>query len=187
VAPPFDIVAASRLLQLATFGATKSEIGRTETMGAAAWVDEQLAMPRGQSHIEWLREKGYDDVAFLNSRAPANYTIWHAFLSRPDQLRQRMVYALSQIIVVAVPGVLGSWAHFSAAYYLDILDEHAFGSFRSLLEAVTLSPAMGTYLSMRGSRKADLATGRLPIATGTVALPAEDPGQPPSRSVTMRG
>jgi uncharacterized protein (DUF1800 family) len=151
------------MLQLASFGATKSEIGRAETMGAAAWVDEQLAMPRGQTYLDWLRAQGYDADEFRNTRVAVNYAIWRAFLSRPDQLRQRMVYALSQILVVSIPGVVTApWVNFGVANYLDILDEHAFGSFRSLLEAVTLSPAMGSYLSMRGSQKADLATGRLP-------------------------
>jgi uncharacterized protein (DUF1800 family) len=159
--PPFDAAAASRLLGQATFGATKAEIQRTRTIGAAAWVDEQLAMPRGQGHVAWLREQGYEAAEFADNRLPANYTLWRAFLSRPDQLRQRMVYALSQILVVSIPGIGTPWPHFGAAYFLDVLDEHAFGSFRALLEAVTLSPAMGTYLSMRGSQRAD-ASGRQP-------------------------
>jgi uncharacterized protein (DUF1800 family) len=159
--PPFDLVAASRFLQLGTFGATKTEIQRAEAMGAAAWIDEQIAMPRGRSHVEWLRDQGYEDPAFQNTRNQANFSIWRAFLSRPDQLRQRMVYALSQILVVAIPSVTTPWPLFGSAHYLDVLDEYAFGSFRALIEAVTLSPAMGTYLSMRGSRKAD-TSGRQP-------------------------
>jgi uncharacterized protein (DUF1800 family) len=160
-APPFGLAAASRLLAQASFGATKGEIVRAQSMGAAAWIDEQLAMPRAQGHVAWLRAQGYDDVAFQNSSTAANYTAWRAFLSRPDQLRQRMVYALSQILVVAIPNVTTPWPAFGSAYYLDVLDEHAFGSFRALLDAVTLSPAMGVYLSMRGSQRAD-SSGRQP-------------------------
>jgi len=41
------------------------------------------------------------------------------------------------------------------ASYNDTLAQHAFGSFRELLEAVTLHPAMGVYLSMLGNQKPD--------------------------------
>jgi uncharacterized protein (DUF1800 family) len=157
----FDLMAASRLLGQASFGASKAEIVRAQAMGASAWVDEQLAMPRGQGHVDWLRVQGYQSSAFSTVNTHANYAIWRAFLTRTDQLRQRMVYALSQIMVVAIPGITTPWPAFGAARFLDILDEHAFGRFRALLEAVTLSPAMGVYLSMRGSQKAD-ATGRQP-------------------------
>lgn len=158
---PFDLAAASRLLGQASFGATRTEVARTQAMGASAWVDEQLAMPRGQTMVEWLRAQGYEASSFATANTHANYAIWRSFLTRSDQLRQRMVYALSQIMVVSIPGITTPWPAFAAARFLDILDEHAFGRFRALLEAVTLSPAMGVYLSMRGSQKAD-ATGRQP-------------------------
>ena len=44
----------------------------------------------------------------------------------------------------------------------DLLNRHAFGNFRSLLEEIALSPAMGIYLSHMRNRKEDAATGRLP-------------------------
>jgi uncharacterized protein (DUF1800 family) len=158
---PFELADASRLLGQAGFGATRAEIVRTRAMGAAAWIDEQIAMPRGPSHVDWLKERGFDAASFSSSRLQVNHTLWRAFLTRPDQLRQRMVYALSQVLVVGINGVNTPWPNFAVAYYVDLLDTHALGSFRALLEAVTLSPAMGAYLSMRGSRKAD-ASGRQP-------------------------
>jgi uncharacterized protein (DUF1800 family) len=158
----FTAADASRLLAQASFGADRTEIERTRTLGAAAWIDEQLAMPRSQGHVDWLNAQGYNLYPdFQFARAPMDYTVWRKFLSAPDQLRQRMVFALSQIMVIAVEGIGGRWPAFGAAYYLDLLDEHAFGNFRNLLDAVTLSPAMGNYLSMRGSRRAD-ASGRQP-------------------------
>lgn len=152
---------ASRLLAQASFGANRAEIDRVRGLGVAGWLDEQFALPLGPSHVEWLRAQGFEASSFANSRAPLDYSIWRKFLSSPDGLRQRMVYALTQMMVVAVEGVGGRWPAFAAAYYLDLLEVHAFGNFRDLLEAVTLSPAMGNYLSMRGSRKAD-ASGRQP-------------------------
>ena len=152
---------ASRFLAQASFGANRAEIDRMRSLGVAAWLDEQFAQPLGQSHVEWLRAQGFEASTFVNARAPIDYSIWRKFLSSSDPLRQRMVYALTQIMVVAVEGVGGRWPAFAAAHYLDLLETHAFGNFRNLLEAVTLSPAMGNYLSMRGSRKAD-SSGRQP-------------------------
>ncbi|MCS6947360.1 MAG: DUF1800 domain-containing protein, partial [Steroidobacteraceae bacterium] len=41
------------------------------------------------------------------------------------------------------------------AHYYDLLLEHAFGNYRTLMETLTLSPAMGYYLSMLGNEKPD--------------------------------
>ncbi len=152
---------ASRLLAQASFGANRAEVDRARSLGAAAWLDEQFALPRSPGHVDWLRAQGFEASTFDNARAPIDYSIWRKFLSSPDQLRQRMVYALSQILVIAIEGVGGRWPAFAAGHCLDLLETNAFGNFRDLLEAVTLSPAMGNFLSMRGSRKADSA-GRQP-------------------------
>ncbi len=79
-----------------------------------------------------------------------------------DQLRQRVAYALSQLLVTSdsVP-VLASRGEALAAYY-DLLVQHAFGNYRRLLGEVARSPAMGVYLSHQGNRKADPATGARP-------------------------
>ena len=152
---------AARLLAQGSFGADRAEVDRVKAMGVSAWLDEQFAAPRSQSHVDWLREQGYGVEASQFTRAPLDYSVWRKFLSSPDQLRQRMVYALSQIMVVAIEGITGAYPAFAAGYYLDVLEANAFGNYRQLLEQVTLSPAMGTYLSMRGSRRAD-ASGRQP-------------------------
>jgi uncharacterized protein (DUF1800 family) len=158
----FTTAEASRLLAQASFGADRAEVDRARGLGAAGWIDDQLALPRSQSHVDWLTAQGfnlYPDFQF--SRSATDYTVWRKFLSSPDQLRQRVVFALSQILVIGVDGISSRWPAFQAAYYLDLLEQHAFGNFRALLEAVTLSPAMGNYLSMRGSRRAD-TSGRQP-------------------------
>ncbi len=148
-------VESSRLMAQATFGADHAEIDRVAVMGTSAWLDEQFALPRTQSHVDWLRAQGVEVFDNRFSSGQIDYTLWRKFLSSPDQLRQRMVYALSQIFVVSTDAMDGYWPQFSLSSYVDILETHAFGNFRNLLEAVTLSPAMGDYLSMRGSRKAE--------------------------------
>jgi uncharacterized protein (DUF1800 family) len=146
---------SSRLMAQATFGADRVEIDRAAAMGTSAWLDEQFSLPRTQSHVDWLRAQGVEVFENRFSSGQIDYTLWRKFLSSPDQLRQRMVYALSQIFVVSTDAMDGYWPQFSLASYVDLLETHAFGNFRNLLEAVTLSPAMGDYLSMRGSRKAE--------------------------------
>jgi uncharacterized protein (DUF1800 family) len=85
------------------------------------------------------------------------YRWWRNAVVGPDQLRQRMAWALAQIFVVSdVGGALGNDPIGLAEYY-DLLVRNALGDYRQLLEDVTLSPAMGRYLSMLGNEKADEA------------------------------
>ncbi|MEW8028243.1 MAG: DUF1800 family protein [Candidatus Thiodiazotropha sp.] len=79
-----------------------------------------------------------------------------------DQLRQRVAYALSQLLVTSdsVP-ILKSRGEALAAYY-DLLAEHAFGNYRTLLGDIARSPTMGVYLSHQGNSKANPSTGSRP-------------------------
>jgi uncharacterized protein (DUF1800 family) len=158
---PINLPGAARFLAQSTFGAGRAEISRTQQMGVNAWLDEQFAMPFGMSHVQWLKSKGYDNASLIFNPSAFDYTVWRAFLSSPDQLRQRVVFALSQILVVSITGVNSAWTPFSVGNYLDVLGANAFGNFRSLLEQVALTPAMGDFLNMRGNRKAD-SSGRVP-------------------------
>jgi len=99
--------------------------------------------------------------------APTRITdavIWQTYITAPDQLRKRVGYSLSQILVTSMDGFSsGSGGNgLLGAGYLDVLEKHAFGNYRDLLKEVTLNPAMGYYLSMKGNQKADPATGRVP-------------------------
>jgi uncharacterized protein (DUF1800 family) len=87
---------------------------------------------------------------------------WERALHAPDQLRQRMAFALSEIMVVSDDnGTLeGNWDTMIGFY--DMLLEHAFGNYRDLLLGVSMHPAMGVYLSHMGNQKADPETGRFP-------------------------
>ncbi len=67
-----------------------------------------------------------------------------------DQLRQRVAFALSQLIVASDLEV-----HTTAglAAFNQILLDGAFGNYRDMLKAVTLNPYMGGYLDMANSSK----------------------------------
>jgi uncharacterized protein (DUF1800 family) len=133
-----------------------------QAAGYSAWIDAQFATPRSQSHWDWLTANGYGAEAFRNNAQGLDQTLWRKFIAAPDMLRQRVVLALSEILVVSVLGVSTSFRQFAIANYVDLLDEYAFGNFRALLEQVTLSTAMGYYLTFRGNAKANATTGSQP-------------------------
>ncbi len=113
--------------------------------------------------MAWLQSKGYDAVDLVNTQAGSNNMLWRKLISSPDVLRQRVTLALTEIIVVSISGIAAtSFKSFSAAAFMDILEAQAFGNYRTLLEQVSTSTAMGAYLSFRGNRKADPATGSQP-------------------------
>ncbi|MFY7857907.1 MAG: DUF1800 domain-containing protein, partial [Rubrivivax sp.] len=87
---------------------------------------------------------------------------WTQAVAGPDQLRQRVSFALSQIFVISmVEPSVGDQPR-AAAAWLDMLDQHAFGRYRNLIEDVSRHPLMGTYLSHLRNQKADPRTGRVP-------------------------
>jgi uncharacterized protein (DUF1800 family) len=159
---------AARLLTQATFGPKKSEIDALTGGSIDAWITAQMAKP-ATSHRTAIQ---YDRNTFGGSGSFTNWNATHpqnrqsawmkTALTADDQLRQRVAFALSQILVVS-DVALGddNQAEPLAAYY-DILVNGAFGNFRTLLENVTLSPMMGLYLSSLRNAKADPATGQTP-------------------------
>ena len=160
-APP-TAAEASRLLGQAAFAATDAQIARVQSLGYAGWLDEQFATARTQGHYDWMVANGYAIADNINGFQGTDNTLWRKLISSPDALRQRMTLALSEIFVVSMAGLPVAWRSFVAASYVDVLEANAFGTYRALLEAVTLSPAMGVYLNMRGNQKEDPATGREP-------------------------
>ncbi len=145
---------AARFLTQASFGPTATEIARVRQIGYKRWIDEQIAetptlvLP----HMQQLVVNG---VAAPTPQHRRNYWLWQAASGR-DQLRMRMAFALSEIFVVSDREVADSNATVNRiADYQDTLARGAFGSYRALLEKVTVHPAMGYFLSHVGNRKAD--------------------------------
>jgi uncharacterized protein (DUF1800 family) len=156
---------AARFLNQATFGATAADIKQVRQLGYAAWLDAQFNKPPTKHlpyvqkrRAEFLARSEGDDDGFQRPRQEA---WWQAALASPDQVRQRMAFALSEIMVISDVGVLES-EHEGVTNYYDLLVKHAFGNFRDLLEDVTLSPMMGQYLSMARNQKPNPNTGSEP-------------------------
>ena len=170
------LMEASRFLSHAAMGYDAAEVERTASMGFEAWIDEQLNIapnyltPQMESIWEeiygwnidyYTREyqeqnpgapiteevlEDFDDEIFGPWAVDFHYAWWQNTILERDQLRQRMAYALSQILVISTQSSLQDDAVSFTGYY-DILTQHAFGNYRDLLYDVTLSPSMGIYLS----------------------------------------
>jgi uncharacterized protein (DUF1800 family) len=150
--PPVVISKAEafQFLNQASFGATEAEAQRVIDMGFAAWINEQLQRPPSLQ-LPYL--KSLPRPPFLFELQDDRVDIWFRnVVNGDDQLRQRVAFALSEIMVVSQVGALIDHTYALADYY-DVLARNAFGNYRDLIEDVTLHPAMGVYLSMLGNEK----------------------------------
>lgn len=166
---PVSKTDAYRFLNQSTFGATEAEATRLIALGDSSaaysrWIDAQIA--RDPSLLLPAVESAFPDPI------PQNFVVgslnavrleqWFANALRgDDQLRQRVAFALSEIFVVSQVGALLNLPNATASFH-DMLARNAFGNYRTLLEEVTLHPAMGVYLSMLGNQRAVSGTNLRP-------------------------
>jgi len=153
---------AARFLSQASPGASRDDILALQQMSYADWITAQLAMPQTQSHYNWLVANGYTSAANMSQIHGVDNTVWRKFMSSPDVLRQRVSMALAEIFVVGIDQLNEWWPQVGVATYLDNIEDSALGNFWTLLKNVTLSPAMGTYLTYMGSQLANLQFGTEP-------------------------
>ena len=142
---------AARFMRQATFGATRDSIDQLVAQGYSGWLNAQFAKPT-VSHVATVLA---DPNLVPNPWAVTMPSLWKQMFEGDDQLRQRVAFALSQIMVVSLNNNAVLDAPCGAAGFLDILNRNAFGNFRTLLRDVTLNPVMGEYLSMKESAKSD--------------------------------
>ncbi|MEO0417384.1 MAG: DUF1800 family protein [Pseudomonadota bacterium] len=161
-------LSTARFLTQATFGPKPRQVSSLTGTSASSWFARQLAMeptfvqPDFDDYLalaEEIEEQGEESGLMF---AAPSYVFWKQAIEAPDQLRLRMAFALSQILVVSdAGGEILSDVPESMVGYQDILRNHAFGNYRDLLEAITFNPAMGEWLTYMGNQKAD-ETGRVP-------------------------
>lgn len=160
---PADDAEAARFLDQATYGGRLADIAHLRAIGYDAWIDEQAAanISRQKPFLDWAALQGgvYQaeriEAFFIHAAQLADPSA--PMLTHDDQLRQRVVFALSEMMVVSDKNAALEEQPWALASYYDTLATHALGNYRELLEAVTLHPAMGLYLSMLGNRKVDTA------------------------------
>ncbi len=164
---PASDEAAARFLLQAQFSASPAEIARVRSIGYEAWLDEQLAVPEEITAWDWSLSKGLntiDENELFFAHGTYRYAVWYQLFNAPDAVRKRWALALSEVFVVSWRGIKDvlNWDSFAITQYWDLLNQHALGSYRSLLEDLTLCPAMGAFLGTRGNQREDPSTGRLP-------------------------
>ena len=167
-------VQASRFLMQSTFGPVPEEIEAVRQLGYAGWIDQQVAKPATylQPYIKEIRADG------AGQRADRTYNFneldkyihgnnvttpfARAAIGGEDQLRQRVAFALSQILVASRRDAMLEEKPEAMACYYDLLVRNALGNYRDVLQEMTFNPAMGWYLSHVGNQKGDPSIPRYP-------------------------
>ena len=153
------IFSAGRFLSQATMGPTPEMINELVANGNdfEGWIDAQFAIPSADLKptvysiwdeiVDYQVSQGENEEDLFGPYKPHFDYAWYETMMTSDyQLRHKVAYALSQILVVSDNSDLRDWAEALSGYY-DILQNHAFGNYRDLLEEVSYSTQMGYYLS----------------------------------------
>ena len=136
---------AARFLEQATFGPSPADLALVQQVGIDAWLQQQFALPASAI-----------PVPANNSSQDLQQWILHHYTVAPDQLRQRVAYTLSQVVVVSADKQVYADAMLP---WMRILRDHAFGSYRDLLLEVSKSSSMGKYLDLANSTKPGMNGG----------------------------
>ncbi|WP_255547900.1 DUF1800 domain-containing protein [Erythrobacter ani] len=162
--PENDAEAARFLLQ-SSFAVSTGAIEQVTTQGYEPWLDRQMASSNSQSAREFFSSRNFDQVnaeKHYNTAQTGDGMIWSQLMTGGSSVRKRAALALSEFFVVSLNSVDMTWRSPAIGEYWDILNRHAFGNYRDLIEDITLNPAMGVFLNTRGNKKADPRTGRVP-------------------------
>ena len=152
---------AARFLTQASFGATDASIAEVISLGYDRWLAAQFAAPQKshRAYLESIIDPGRSQQFYRDFVLDS---FWTQAITGADQLRQRVAFALSEIFVVSQVATPVNQRPRGLADYLDMLGREGFGNFRMLLEAVSLHPIMGLYLSHLRNQKEDPRSGREP-------------------------
>lgn len=168
--------AAARFLSQATFGNTYAEIQKVANQSIEKWLDDQLAMSnsfRIETYVQSLHQSMVDSLNFknnVNTNTLSNVGVsnWHfdaawfqGCMTAPDQLRWRVSFALSEILVTSRVSAFDGNPYALASYY-DVLLDNAFGNYRTLLDKITYHPAMGSYLTFLNNHATDVGKQTYP-------------------------
>ena len=141
---------AAKFLTQATFGASEAAIDQLVAQNnLCQWIEQQMQLPVSRT-LPFVQANSNGSL-----RTTRHHIWWQNAMQGDDQLRQRVAFALSQIFVISDRDYELGNSQYGVSHYYDMLAEHAFGSYRSLLEEVTLHPTMGVYLGMVRNQKAN--------------------------------
>jgi len=153
-----------RFIEQATFGVNAPLELRLRRVGYKIWLEEQMDESIYSAFVYpelALQQTTPSPTCDGDAQPPDNpqtcfrdrYTMYplqnwfykEALYNENQQLRRRVSWSLSQIFVVSGRTIVQPSRMLP---YVQTLDKHAFGNYRSLLREITLNPAMGTYLDM---------------------------------------
>ena len=161
--PTLDRADATRLLEQSTFGPTDALVAHVLAVGVQGWLAEQFAAPASRypafpyvppNPVAYCAASP-DRQCLRDSYSP--FLLQNAFfrnaIANPDQLRQRVGFALSQIFVIS--GIEGG---LNQPYGMaGIPAEPARARVRQfaniLTTGVTLHPTMGKFLDIANNNK----------------------------------
>lgn len=139
---------AARILQQTSWGPSPETVIQMQTRrDLQDYLNGQFALPQSNCFPAPLKD---DNITTLEQR------FFVCAVSRDDQLRQRVAFALSQILVASSNKVNDTTG---MTMWQNMFQQDAFGNFSTLLKDVTLSPVMGNYLDMVNNDKPNPATG----------------------------
>jgi len=156
---------ASRFLSQSAFGGDYFHINQVQNMGIEKWIESQMLLPLSSYHQQYIDNYSYASSLLTNKnkkREYLSYAFYDLVLSKPDLLRHKQAFTLSQIFVISPVNSALSIAGYANSSYYDVLYQNAFGNFRDLLEQITLHPAMGIYLSYFQNEKSNPVEDKYP-------------------------
>ncbi|HXY25407.1 MAG TPA: DUF1800 family protein [Candidatus Acidoferrum sp.] len=132
---PVSSPAAVRFLEQSSFGPDPETVNQLQELGFDTYLQNQFAATVTPYQNPRLNDGVYDvgQRFFLNADAGG------------DQLRERTVFALNEMWVVAGDKVSDPLGYTN---YLRTLGKDALGNYQDLMTDITLTPAMGHYLDM---------------------------------------
>ena len=152
-----------RLADQGSFGPTESLVANIKAQGATGWLTAQMALKtssytsgQGGAVHQYTGSGEFCDGKDSNcwrdwsSTQPLVWDFYRNAVAQPDQLRQRVAFALQQIVVINNLEVDGTYGF--RLYYNNLLD-NAFGNYRQVLKKVALSPVMGDFLNNANNDK----------------------------------
>ena len=150
------------------------DLKAVQTLGTAKWIEQQFnsssaydsSSDSHQSHLQRYKAitkmaepSTYSSESDFNNNYHGRTSDYQTaawfdnVLHGKDQLRQRVAFALSELIVISGSKQRTRFRGDSLASYYDILAKHAFGNFRNLMGEISRSPGMGVFLSHQGNKK----------------------------------
>lgn len=154
---------AVRLAEQSTWGPYEWLIDYLRTKTPAEWLSEQFnsggsrytsgadaSVHQYTGPSTFCDGRGPDCWRDYYSNQPLLWDFYRNAMTQPDQLRQRVAWALSQIVVVSNVEIESTYG---LRNYHNMLLQNAFGNYRELLKQVAMSPVMGEYLGNANNEK----------------------------------